>query len=137
MTVDLRHVDDATLDRLEAAFSARTADLAAEHGVAAHLERTVVSPRVKFHSTLVRAVADAVERCGYSHREIVSGAGHDACNVARKIPTAMIFIPCKDGISHNEEESATHVDCEAGCNVLLHAVLSLANSSDALPHGEG
>ena len=69
--------------------------------------------------------ADAV---GYGAMEIVSGAGHDACHVAQRAPTAMIFIPCAGGISHNEMEDATREDCAAGCNVLLHAVTESANS---------
>ena len=60
--------------------------------------------------------------------EIVSGAGHDACHVAQRVPTAMIFIPCAGGISHNETEDATREDCAAGCNVLLHAVTESANA---------
>jgi N-carbamoyl-L-amino-acid hydrolase len=62
---------------------------------------------------------------GYSHRRITSGAGHDACNLNTKIPTAMVFVPCKDGVSHNELEDATQPDCAAGANVLLHTVLAL------------
>ena len=63
-------------------------------------------------------------RSAYSHRDIVSGAGHDAVYVARVAPTAMVFVPCEGGISHNEIESATPADLAAGCNVLLHAVLA-------------
>jgi len=71
----------------------------------------------------VRAAAKAF---GYSHLEIVSGAGHDAVYVARVAPTAMVFIPCKDGISHNEIEDAKPEHITAGCNVLLHAMLERA-----------
>jgi len=63
---------------------------------------------------------------GYDHRDIVSGAGHDACQVCTVAPTGMIFVPCEDGISHNEIESATPEDLEMGCNVLLHAMLAVA-----------
>ena len=63
---------------------------------------------------------------GLSHRDIVSGAGHDAVYVARTAPTAMIFVPCKDGISHNEIEDARPEHLEAGANVLLHAMLARA-----------
>ena len=75
-------------------------------------------------NSLVRAAA---RRLGYSAREIVSGAGHDAVSVARHIPTAMIFIPCKDGLSHNEAESILPAQAEAGCQVLLEAVVARAN----------
>jgi N-carbamoyl-L-amino-acid hydrolase len=67
---------------------------------------------------------EATRALGYSHQRMVSGAGHDACLVA---PTSMIFVPCADGLSHNEQESAEPADLEAGCNVLMHAMLKLAN----------
>jgi N-carbamoyl-L-amino-acid hydrolase len=67
---------------------------------------------------------------GYSAMEIVSGAGHDAVYVSRTAPTGMIFIPCKDGVSHNEIESATSEDVEAGANVLLHAMLECAQGAE-------
>ena len=69
---------------------------------------------------------EAAEAGGYAHRDIVSGAGHDAAYVNRVAPTAMIFVPCADGISHNEVESATPGDLAAGCNVLLRAMLDRA-----------
>jgi N-carbamoyl-L-amino-acid hydrolase len=130
MTVDLRHLDEATLDRLETELVATIEAVAARHRLASRLERVVTSPRIAFHPALVDAVENAAETLGFSHRRIVSGAGHDACNIARVVPTAMIFIPCKDGISHNEAESATPEDCEAGCNVLLRAVLVCAGAVD-------
>ena len=75
---------------------------------------------------MVGAVRDAAAALGYTRRDIVSGAGHDAVYVARVAPTAMIFVPCEGGISHNEIENATPRDLAAGCNVLLHAALSRA-----------
>lgn len=75
---------------------------------------------------MVGAVRDAAGALGYTQRDIVSGAGHDAVYVARVAPTAMIFVPCEGGISHNEIENATPQDLAAGCNVLLHAALSRA-----------
>lgn len=68
----------------------------------------------------------AADRFGFSHRDIVSGAGHDACYLAQVAPTSMVFVPCVDGISHNEIEDATPAWIEAGANVLLHAMLSRA-----------
>ena len=71
---------------------------------------------------------------GYSHRDIVSGAAHDAVYMARIAPTAMVFVPCEGGISHNEFENARREDLAAGCNVLLHAVLARAEvAGDAAP----
>ncbi|MFC6048659.1 M20/M25/M40 family metallo-hydrolase, partial [Methylobacterium hispanicum] len=68
---------------------------------------------------------------GLSRRRMVSGAGHDACNLAGCMPAAMIFVPCKDGVSHNEAESATPTDCAAGADVLLHTLVALANAPKA------
>ena len=72
------------------------------------------------------AVRKAAAGLGYTHQDIVSGSGNDACQVCTVAPTGMIFVPCEDGISHNEIESATPEDLEMGCNVLLHAMLSVA-----------
>ena len=72
------------------------------------------------------AVARAAKALGYSHMPVVSGAGHDAVYMARLAPAGMVFIPCKDGISHNEIEDATPADITAGCNVLMHAMLERA-----------
>jgi N-carbamoyl-L-amino-acid hydrolase len=63
---------------------------------------------------------------GYAHQDIISGAGHDAVYLARIAPTAMVFVPCVGGISHNEIEDAKPEDLTAGCNVLLNAVLDTA-----------
>jgi N-carbamoyl-L-amino-acid hydrolase len=79
-----------------------------------------------FNPKLVDAVESSAKMLGYSHRRITSGAGHDACNLATVVPAAMVFVPCKDGISHNELEDATQLDCTAGANVLMHTVLALA-----------
>ena len=83
-------------------------------------------PPTVFDAKLVDAVETATKALGYSHRRITSGAGHDACNLANVVPAAMIFVPCKDGVSHNELEDATQADCTAGANALMHTVLALA-----------
>jgi N-carbamoyl-L-amino-acid hydrolase len=80
----------------------------------------------EFAAELVESVREGSKLGGYSHREIVSGAAHDAVYMARIAPTAMVFVPCEGGISHNETESARAEDVAAGCNVLLHAVLARA-----------
>ena len=72
------------------------------------------------------AVGRAAKKLGYSHMPAVSGAGHDAVYMAKLAPSGMIFIPCKDGISHNEIEDAKPEHITAGCNVLLHAMLERA-----------
>ncbi len=87
------------------------------------------NPPVGFDVDCVDTVRVAAAHLGYSHRDMVSGAGHDACQICRVAPTAMIFVPCAGGLSHNETESAETEDLEAGCNVLLHAMLSRSNAA--------
>ena len=125
-TVDLRHGNDAGLDRMDVRIRAACAALQAKGGVSVTIEQTVYFPPAIFAEQLVRAVREGAERAGLPHQDIVSGAGHDAVYVARVAPAAMIFVPCKDGISHNEIEDAKPDHLAAGCNVLLHAMLDQA-----------
>ena len=85
-------------------------------------------PVTEFDPDCVDAVRNATAELGYSCMEMVSGAGHDALYVAKVAPTSMIFVPCKDGVSHNEAEDTKPEDLGAGCNVLLHAMLKMANA---------
>ena len=85
------------------------------------------APGVTFDAACVAVVREATVGLGYPALEMVSGAGHDSCNLAAVVPTAMIFVPCAGGLSHNEAESAVPSDLEAGANVLLHAMLALAD----------
>ena len=132
MTLDLRHVEEDVLDRLEAEIRDQLDAIAGRLSLSCRIERTMTSPRIGFHPALVDSVERAAAGLGLTHRRIVSGAGHDACNIARTVPTALIFIPCENSISHNEAENATPDHCEAGANVLLHAVLAAAESVDEL-----
>ena len=129
-TTDIRSPDSKTLDALHQAATAAAADIGKRRKVAITLEQVWRKEPTVFNTKLVDAVAAASETLGYSNRRITSGAGHDACNLATVIPSAMIFVPCKDGVSHNELEDATQADCAAGANVLLHTVLSLAGTAD-------
>lgn len=123
LTVDLRHPEAEALDAMEGALDAALAEVAAAGGLTAHLARTWDSPAVRFDPALVAAVRAGAARSGFATRDIVSGAGHDAAYAARVVPTTMIFVPCAEGLSHNEAESATPDDCAAGAQVLLNAVL--------------
>ncbi len=123
MSVDLRHPQSAGLDRMEAAFRARAEAITAELGVEIAITPVWSSPPVDFAPECIAAVRSAVESLGYIHENIVSGAGHDSVYIARIAPTAMIFVPCEGGISHNEAENITPAQAEAGANVLLQAVL--------------
>jgi N-carbamoyl-L-amino-acid hydrolase len=100
--------------------------IAQEAGLACAMEEILYFAPIAFDEDCVAAVRQGAVAQGYGHRDIVSGAGHDACYLSKAAPTGMIFVPCKDGLSHNEAESATPEDLAAGCNVLLHAVLSAA-----------
>jgi Acetylornithine deacetylase/Succinyl-diaminopimelate desuccinylase and related deacylases len=114
------------MDALDREIRAALGEIASRRRVEIQLDQIWRKPPTIFDGKLVDAVQAAATELGYSYRRITSGAGHDACNVASVIPAAMIFVPCKDGISHNELEDATQADCSAGANVLLHAVLAVA-----------
>jgi len=127
--VDLRHPDDATLAAMGAELRAAAERIAGEIGLEMDFEEIWYSPPVPFDKDCIAAVRAAAEAAGYSHRDIVSGAGHDACYMSRVAPTAMVFVPCEGGISHNEIENATPEDLTAGCNVLLQAMIDRANAA--------
>ncbi|WP_338861574.1 Zn-dependent hydrolase (plasmid) [Mycetohabitans rhizoxinica] len=125
-TVDFRHPSDDVLARMDAELREGIAQIADAGRLDAQVEQIFYYAPVPFDATCVRSVRAAAERFGYSHRDIVSGAGHDACYLAQVTPTSMVFVPCIDGISHNEVEDAKPEWIEAGANVLLHAILERA-----------
>jgi N-carbamoyl-L-amino-acid hydrolase len=126
-SVEFRHPDAAEVDKLDAEFSAAAREIATAMGVTLELTTLFKLPAQPFDPACVDLVRQASTRLGFPAREIVSGAGHDAVYVARHIPTAMIFTPCKDGLSHNELESILPEEAAAGCQVLFEAVLARAN----------
>lgn len=126
LSVDMRAASDDVLSAMDGELKALCDGIRGEGRVGVALEQVVYFQPQPFHDEQVGAVRQAARRLGYSHKDIVSGAGHDAVYLARVTPTAMIFIPCKDGISHNEIEDALPEHIEAGGNVLLHAVLEQA-----------
>lgn len=128
-TLEFRHSDAERLAAMRAAAETAAQQISADRGVHIELDCIWQKAPVTFDPNVVAAIAKAAERCGFDFIHMTSGAGHDAVAVAKVMPTAMIFIPCKDGISHNEAESATPQDCAAGANVLLHSVLELAGVS--------
>ena len=125
-SIDLRNASDALCEAMDADIRAVAARLSAESGLPIEITPVSAYPAQPFHAECVDAVGRAAEKLGYSHMKAVSGAGHDAVYMARLAPAGMIFIPCKDGISHNEIEDAQPAHIEAGCNVLLHAMLERA-----------
>jgi N-carbamoyl-L-amino-acid hydrolase len=126
-SVEFRHPDATEVDRLAAEFAPEAAALAQSAGATLQLTELFRIPAQPFDPSCVDLVRQAAARLGYPAQEIVSGAGHDAVYVARHIPTAMIFTPCKDGLSHNEAESILPEEAEAGCQVLFEAVVARAN----------
>jgi len=133
-TVDLRHENAAKLDEMDKALRAACHRLAsgelAGFPVEVSLEDVQHFPPTPFAPDLIAAVRDQAEERGYSWQTIVTGAGHDAVYVATANPAAMIFVPCKNGISHNEIEDAKPEHLEAGANVLLGAMLMHAGLHD-------
>jgi len=130
-SIDLRNVTGDLLDTMHGEIEAFVERTRRETGLAIVLERVSYYPPCPFHPDCVGAVRAATEKLGYSTMDVVSGAGHDAIYVARLAPAGMIFVPCKDGISHNEIEDAQPGHLEAGCNVLLHAMLERAGIAGA------
>jgi N-carbamoyl-L-amino-acid hydrolase len=126
-SVEFRHPDGAEITRIAEEFPRDAAAIAAACGIDWSLTELFQIPPQPFDPSCVDLVRQATQKLGLSAREIVSGAGHDAVYVARHVPTAMIFTPCKDGLSHNEAESIEPEEAAAGTQVLFEAVLARAN----------
>jgi N-carbamoyl-L-amino-acid hydrolase len=122
-TIDLRDPDGAVLDRMERDIAAAADKIRAELGVEIAIKTISAEPAVRFDPDCIAAVKAAADAASLSSREIISRAGHDAAFIARVCPTSMIFVPCKDGVSHNEAEYSSKEQCAAGAQVLLRAVL--------------
>ena len=129
-TVDFRHPVDATLSQMHMALHTECRMIADAAKVEVEIKDFWYFAPTPFAEDCVGAVREAAGRLGYPHRDIVSGAGHDAVYMAKVAPTGMIFVPCRDGISHNEVEDASPADLTAGCNVLLHAMLERAGATE-------
>ncbi len=125
-TVDLRNPDDELLGQMATSFLQSSESIASRHSVEIVTDEIWYIPPVKFAQKCIEAVSSSATALGYTNQTIVSGAGHDACQVCQKVPTSMIFVPCAGGLSHNDAESAEPADLEAGCNVLLQAMMKLA-----------
>ncbi|QVQ29093.1 Zn-dependent hydrolase [Achromobacter deleyi] len=128
-TADLRHEDEATLTRMDQEWRRVCDDIAVAHNVRVEVKDVQYFRPTPFDTDLVDKVRKGAARRGLPAMNIVTGAGHDAVYMAAVAPTAMIFVPCKDGISHNEIEDARPEHLEAGCNVLLDAMVARANDA--------
>ncbi|VVD31822.1 Zn-dependent hydrolase [Paraburkholderia dioscoreae] len=129
LTVDLRAADDITLTAMDSALRAACSLAGEKAGITVDVEQVVYFPPQPFAAELVGAVKQGADTLGFASMDVISGAGHDAVYLARVAPAAMIFVPCKDGISHNEIEDARADHLEAGCNVLLQAMLNAAQKA--------
>ena len=125
-SVDLRAPTDTLLATMEARVRDEVARACASRGLEHSMLQTVYFPPTPFADVCKTAVREAAQRLGYPHRDLVSGAGHDAIYLASVCPSGMIFVPCKDGISHNEIEDAKKEHIAAGGSVLLQVMLDLA-----------
>ncbi|SMB36245.1 Amidase, hydantoinase/carbamoylase family [Serratia proteamaculans] len=122
-SVEFRHPQEAVLEQMEQQLLAAVAEVGTQ-GLSASAERIFQYQPIRFDQGCIDSVRQAALALGYSHRDMFSGAGHDACYLSRVAPTAMIFIPCVEGISHNELENISPAWATAGANVLLNALLA-------------
>ncbi len=127
-SIDSRHPDDALLAQIESEMRTACEDIAAALSLGVDFRLESQRPTVRFHGECVGLIRDTAKRLGIDHMDIYSGAGHDACQLVHKAPTGMIFVPCENGVSHNELENAKPDDLAAGCDVLLHAMLARAGA---------
>lgn len=125
-TVDFRSPDLSVIQAMEAALKDKAQKICDLMGLEIEFEKVGGFDPVTFDMACVNAIRDAAERLGYSHRNIISGAGHDACWINKVAPTAMVMCPCVDGLSHNEAEEISLDWARAGCDVLFHAVVETA-----------
>jgi len=125
-TVDIRSPDQGKLDAMRGEVERSVASVSAELGLGFAIEEVGHFDPVTFDAGLVSVVRGAAARLGYSHMDIISGAGHDACWINRVAPTVMVMCPCVGGLSHNEAEEISGAWAAAGTDVLLHAVLDVA-----------
>ena len=123
LTMDLRDPNAAIIDRMEQEIAAQARVIGAEFGLEIAIKTISAEPAVQFDPGCIAAVRAAAQISGYTARDMISRAGHDAAFVSRVAPAAMIFVPCKDGISHNETEYSSKEQCASGAQVLLQAVL--------------
>ena len=125
LSVEFRHPSERGLDRMNQKLSVKIKEIAEELNLKYSINQILSFPPIHFSDTCIETVRQVTHHLKYSCREIVSGAGHDSCNISKIAPTSMIFIPCIKGISHNEEEEIKPEWMSAGANVLLNSVIKL------------
>ncbi|SJM35918.1 Zn-dependent hydrolase [Mesorhizobium delmotii] len=125
-TIDIRSPEKEVLDAMDGRIREGIDTICEALDIQYAIDQVGHFDPVTFDAGCVKAIRDAAERLGYSHRNIVSGAGHDACWINRVAPTAMVMCPCVDGLSHNEAEEISKEWAAAGADVLFHAVVETA-----------
>ena len=125
-TIDMRHYEADLLQRLETELRAELTVIAKQLNLQIEIKRVLTMPAIDFDPKCIETIRKATNKYHYPAIDIISGAGHDACYISTVAPTSMIFIPCVKGISHNEAEAIMRSWCEAGANVLLDSLLTLA-----------
>jgi N-carbamoyl-L-amino-acid hydrolase len=125
-SIDSRHPDDAVLVTVEGQMRASCAAIAAEAKLEIDFELVSERASVNFDEHCISSIREAAEQLSIPYRDMFSGAGHDACNLALATPTGMIFVPCERGISHNEQENAKPEDLADGCSVLTRVLMESA-----------
>ncbi|MGF6767672.1 N-carbamoyl-L-amino-acid hydrolase [Paraburkholderia sp. GAS199] len=125
-TIEFRHPESAVLDAMDASMRDAVQRISFAQNLEVEITQIFDYAPVPFAPECVNAVRQAARTLGLPHQDIVSGAGHDACYIARVAPSGMIFIPCVGGLSHNEAEAITPEWATAGADVLLHAVAEAA-----------
>jgi N-carbamoyl-L-amino-acid hydrolase len=126
LACEFRHPNDETLADMDAQLTAGVEEITKAIGLTYEKKQVFYYAPVPFDKDCIAAVRRAADHFGYSHRDIVAGAGHDACYLSRVTPTSMVFTPCVDGVSHNESEDIKPEWATAGANVLMHAALEKA-----------
>ena len=129
-TVDLRHPIEEKMIEMDQEVVRRLTAVAEKISIGFEMKKVSDVPKINFDIDCINAIRDAAAALNLPAREIVSGAGHDAMYLSTVAPASMIFVPCENGLSHNEDEAAKASDLAAGCNVLLHAMLSSAEAAD-------
>lgn len=124
-SIDIRHPVDEELDKMEKTLRSIIAAECKLNGTKGSMTQQSKTASTSFSELCLSAIRNSANLLGYTHRDMISGAVHDSVNVSHTCPTAMIFVPCLRGLSHNEAESALPGDLTAGCNVLLQAILRL------------
>jgi beta-ureidopropionase / N-carbamoyl-L-amino-acid hydrolase len=126
LVIDIRSPDSSRVDEVEDAMKSTVAEIAERSGVGAHTRRALDIPAVTFDSAIRERVRRSCDQLGLSSMPLISGAAHDAMSLAHLVPTALVFIPCRGGVSHQPEEYAEPDQIGAGCDVMLQTALALA-----------